>query len=82
MINAEVTERGTEEYRGDFAREEQLMVELVRRALHQLQFVTQLLRQVFPHGGIEFRVVQTFNNAHFLNGVAFTRLVQVSFVFI
>ncbi len=58
------------------------MVELVGRALHQLQLVTQLLRQVFTHGSIKFRVVQTFNNTHFLNGVAFTGLIQVSFIFI
>ncbi len=40
MINAKVTQRSTEEYRSDFARKEQLFVELVRRAFHQFQFVT------------------------------------------
>lgn len=69
MIDAEVTQRSTEEYRSDFARKEQLFVELVRRAFNQFQFVTQLLCQIFTNRSIEIRVIQPFNNADFLNGV-------------
>ncbi|NYY78319.1 hypothetical protein DMI69_13000 [Escherichia coli] len=76
MIDAEVTQRSTKEYRGDFARKEQLFVELIRRAFHQLQFVTQLLCQIFTNRSVEIRVIQPFNNADFLNGVAFTALIE------
>lgn len=82
MIDTEVTQRSTEEYRGDFARKEQLFVELVRRAFNQFQFVTQLLCQIFTNRSIEIRVIQPFNNADFLNGVAFTALIEIGFIFI
>jgi hypothetical protein len=82
MVNAEVTQRGTEEDRGNFAAQEQLFVELVRRAFHQLQLVAQLRGQLFADRRVQIRVVQTFHDAHFLNGVAFTGLIQVGFVFI
>ena len=82
MIDAEVTQRSTKEYRGDFARKEQLFVELIRRAFHQLQFVTQLLCQIFTNRSVEIRVIQPFNNADFLNGVAFTALIEIGFIFI
>ena len=82
MIDAKVTQRGTKEYRRNFARKEQFFIKLVRSTLHQLQLITQLLRQVFPHRRIEIRIVQPFNDTHFLDSVAFTGLVQVGFVFI
>ncbi len=82
MVNAKVTQRGTEKYRGNFPCQEQLFIKLVRRALHQFQLVAQLLRQVFTDGGVQIRVIQPFNDAHFLNGVALTGLIQISFIFI
>ena len=82
MIDAKVTQRGAEEYRRNFARQEQLFIEFVRRALHQLQLIAQLLRQVFTHRGIKLRVIQPLHDAHFLDGVAFTGLIQVGFIFI
>ena len=51
-------------------------------ALHQFQLVAQLRGQLFTNRRVQIRVVQTFHDAHFLNGVAFTGLIQVSFVFI
>lgn len=82
MVNAEVTECGTEEDRGNFTAQEQLSVELVGRAFNQLQLIAQLGGQLFTDSGVQLRVVQTFHNADFLNGVALTGLVQVGFVFI
>ena len=82
MIHAEVTQRSTKKYRGDFTCKEQLFVELVRCAFHQFQFITQLLCQIFTNSSIEIRVVQPFNNAHFLNGVTFTALIEIRFIFI
>ena len=46
MVNAEVTQRGTKEDRGDFTAQEQLSVEFVRCTLNQLQLVTQLRGQL------------------------------------
>lgn len=82
MVNAEVAEGGTEEDRGNFTAQEQLSVELVRRAFNQLQLIAQLRGQLFTNRCVQIRVVQTFNDAHFLNGVTLTGLVQVGFVFI
>ena len=82
VVNAEVTQCGTEEDRGNFAAQEQLFVEFVRRALDQLQLVAQLRGQLFADRRVQIRVVQTLHDAHFLNGVAFTGLIQVGFVFI
>ncbi len=82
VVNAEVTQRGTEEDRGDFTAQEQLFIELVRRPLHQLQLVAQLRGQLFADCRVQLRVIQTFHHANFLNGVAFTGLIQVGFVFI
>ncbi|AMO50670.1 Hypothetical protein AKI40_4295 [Enterobacter sp. FY-07] len=50
--------------------------------MHQFQLITQLLRQVFTHRAIEVGVIQPFNNADFLDGVPFTGLIEVGFVFI
>ncbi|MNT54436.1 hypothetical protein D3C72_1916010 [compost metagenome] len=58
------------------------MIELVRSALHQLQLFTQLRGQIFAHRGVQLWVIQAFDNAHFLNGVAFTGLVEVGFILI
>ena len=82
MVNAEVTQRGTEEDRSNFSRQEQLFIELVGRTLHQFQLVTQLLGQLFTYRRVQLRAVQPFNDTHFLNGVAFTRLIQIGFIFI
>ena len=82
MVDAEVTQSGTKEDRGNFAAQEQLFIELMRCPFHQLQLVTQLCSQLVTHRGVQIRVIQTFHDAHFLNGVAFTCLIQIGFVFI
>ena len=46
------------------------------------ELAAQLRGKLFTDRRVQIRVVQTFHNAHFLNGVAFTGLIQISFVFI
>ncbi|CCK06200.1 FIG00640947: hypothetical protein [Cronobacter sakazakii 696] len=82
MVNAEVAKRGPEEHRRDFTAQEQLAVKLMRSAFHQLQLVYTSIFQFIAHGLIQLRVVQPFNDADFLNGMALTGLVQVGFVII
>ncbi len=82
MIDAEVTQRGAEKDRRDIAAQEQLAIELVRRAFNQLQLFAQLRRQLFADRAVQLRIIQPFDDAHFLNGVAFTRLVEIGFVVI
>lgn len=69
VIHAEVTECGTEEHRGQLAAQESLLIELVGSALHQLQLIAQLRRQIFTHRRIQLRVVRAFDDAHFLGMV-------------
>ena len=71
MIDAEVAERGAEEDRRQFALQERVLLKLVRSAFHQLQLVAQLRRQILADRLIQLRVIQPFNDAYFLNGVAF-----------
>ncbi|MNZ87027.1 hypothetical protein D3C78_1058740 [compost metagenome] len=82
MVHTEVTQSGTEEYRRQITAQESFMIELVGGALHQLQLFTQLRGQIFTHGGIQLRVIQPFDYAHFLNGVAFTGLVKIGFILV
>ncbi|MNT05226.1 hypothetical protein D3C72_1398390 [compost metagenome] len=82
VVHTEVTQCSTEEHWRDFPGQEQLMVKFVRRAFNQLQLIAQLVGQLFANGHIQIRVVQTFHDAHFLDGVTFTGLVQVHFIFI
>ncbi len=48
------------------------------RALHQFQLVAQLLRGC-TDGGVRSGLFSPFNDAHFLNGVALTGLIQIGF---
>lgn len=57
------------------------MIKLVGSALNQFQLLTELLGQVFANSHIQIWVVQPFNDTDFLNGMAFTALIQISFVF-
>jgi len=82
MIDAKVTERGAEEDWRQRAAQEKLLVELVGSTLHQFQLIAQLLGQILADSGIQLRVIQPFDDAHFLDGVAFTGLVKVGFIFI
>ncbi|MNQ30529.1 hypothetical protein D3C85_438740 [compost metagenome] len=82
VVDAEVTQCGTEEDRGHLAGDEGLVIELRRGALHQLQFAAQLGGQIFTDGGVQLRVVQPLHHPFLLDGVALTGLIQIGLVLV
>ncbi len=82
VVDAEVTQRSTEEDRGHVAGDKGLVIELGRGALHQLQFTTQLGCQIFADGGVQIRVVQALDHPLLLDGMALTGLIQVGLVLV
>src|SRR5690554_1703906 len=68
VIDTEVTERGPEKHRGQLTSQEGLLVKLVGSPFDQLDLIAKI-GSVIANGLIQLRVIQTFDNTLFLNGM-------------